>query len=264
MATTPPNTTPFATSPEDVTGTVNPTAAGLINSPAPTAATAASTTATLQDPAVKWDVNSDQTVQGQVKNIIAENSPLMQQAETRSLQKANARGLMNSSIAVGAGQAALYDAALPMAQQDAAMYGKAAETNTGAQNQVNSQNSQLQTNVDLNNTAAKNTASQFNASESNQILKLGMDAASKKELAGIEASYKMLMQSSAGAADLYKQMVTNASAIMTNKDMASDTKAIAIRNQIALLNNGLGLLGQIGNLDLSNLLDFNVPGAAVS
>ncbi len=251
MATNP-NTTPFALAPPDTTGTVNPTNAGLINSPAPTAATAATTTPTLQDPAVKWDVNPNQTVQGQVKDIIADNSPIMQQAETRALQKANARGLMNSSIAVGAGQSAVLDEALPMAQQDAAMY--------GAQNQVNSQNSQLQTNVALNNSAAANDISKFNASESNQVLKLGMDAQTKTELAGIEANYKQLMQSSAGAADLYKQMVQNAANIMSSKDLDSSGKAQAIKNQVALLNSGLGIIGQIGNLNLSDLLTFDAPG----
>ena len=265
---------------------------GLINTQAVTQSPAATYTGS-QATAANWDVKPNQTVQSQIKAIIDENSPLMQQAETRSLQKANARGLMNSSIAVGAGQSALYDAAAPIAAADATTFARSGEFNAGAQqqtnlanqsstntaeqfnaastNQVNSQNSQLQTNVALNNASlnadlAKTTASlnadiaKFNASESNALIKLGMDAQTKTELANIEASYKTLMQSSAGAADLYKQMVLNTSSIMTNKDMDAGTKSAAIKNQIAMVNSGMDMIGKIGNLNLSGLLTFDVPG----
>lgn len=76
-----------------------------------------------------------ETVSGQIKNIIDENSPLQQQAEARSMQEMNKRGLLNSSMAVTAGQSALYDAALPIAQADASVYGKAADYNTALTNQ---------------------------------------------------------------------------------------------------------------------------------
>lgn len=251
---------------QDYTKAAQATPTGLIN-----------TQPTLQAPsenvtAANWEVKPNQTVQSQVKDIIAENSPLMQQAETRSLQQANKRGLMNSSIAVGAGQSALYDAAAPIAAADAATYARAGEFNAGTQqqtslanqastNQVNSQNSQLSTNVALNNAALNTDIAKFNASSSNELLKLGMDAQTKTELANIEASYKTLMQVSAGASDLYKQMVTNTAAIMQNKDMDAATKSVAIKNQVILLNAGMGVQGAISNLNLGEILDFNtVPG----
>lgn len=104
--------------------------AGLINTapaPAATAPTPAAPT--------PWNVQPDQTVAGQVKKIIDTNSPLSQQAETRSLQQSNARGLLNSSMAVGAGQSALYDAALPIAQADASVNANAGQFNANADNQ---------------------------------------------------------------------------------------------------------------------------------
>ena len=66
-----------------------------------------------------FNVNKNMNVQDQLAGIIAAESPLMQQAQTRSQQKMNERGLLNSSMAIGAGQSALYDYALPIAQQDA-------------------------------------------------------------------------------------------------------------------------------------------------
>jgi len=83
-----------------------------------------------------------------------------------------------------------------------------------------------------------------------------MDSNTKLALADIEAGYKTLMQTSAGASDLYKQMVANAASIMSNKDMDSAAKNTAIQNQVNLLNSGLGVIGKIANVDLSGLLTF--------
>lgn len=275
MATTNYNT---ALNTQDYTTAAKAAPTGLINTQATTQAPAA-TYDGAQATAASWEVKPNQTVQGQIKDIIAEGSPLMQQAETRALQGANKRGLMNSSIAVGAGQAALYDAAAPIAAADAATFARAGEFDAGAKqqvnlanqgstntadqfnaastNQVNSQNSQLATNVALNNASLNADLAKFNASQSNELLKLGMDAQTKTELANIEASYKTLMQSSASASDLYKQMVQNAATIMQSKDMDAFTKAKAMQNQIAFLNSGLGVIGSISNLNLDQLLTFN-------
>lgn len=81
-----------------------------------------------------WDVSPNQTVQTQLEQIIAADSPLMQQARARALQAANERGLLNSSMAVTAGQSALYDAAMPIAQQDASTYADAGRFNADASN----------------------------------------------------------------------------------------------------------------------------------
>jgi hypothetical protein len=253
--------------PQGLINTPLPTAAGVVSNPAPSAATATPYTG-AQATAAKWDVQPNQTVQSQVQDIIKANSPLMQQAETRALQKMNARGLMNSSIAVGAGQSALYDAAMPIAAQDASTYARAGEFNAGAQQQVGLANQGSTNAASQFNAASENDMSKFresldadlakfNASESNALKKLGLDAQTKTELANIEANYKMLMQSSASASDLYKQMVLNASNIMSSKDMDAAAKTAAMNNQMALLNSGLGMIGRIGNLNLEGLLTFD-------
>lgn len=54
-----------------------------------------------------------------VADMMATDSPLMRQAETRGLQAANRRGLLNSSIAVGEAQRAQLDAIVPMASAEA-------------------------------------------------------------------------------------------------------------------------------------------------
>lgn len=82
-------------------------------------------------------VQPNQTVQGQLQQIIATDSPLMQQARARAMQTANARGMLNSSMAASAGESAMYDAAMPIAQQDAGTYADAAKFNVGEQNTFN-------------------------------------------------------------------------------------------------------------------------------
>lgn len=77
-------------------------------------------------------------VENRVAGIIAKNSPLMKQAQTAASKAMNARGLLNSSMAVGAAQDATIRTALPIAQQDAqtSFAGKRANqdaSNTAAQ-----------------------------------------------------------------------------------------------------------------------------------
>lgn len=59
------------------------------------------------------------TVAGQMDSLLKSDSPLMQDARDYANQTMNSRGLMQSSIAVGASQDAAMRAMLPIAQQDA-------------------------------------------------------------------------------------------------------------------------------------------------
>ena len=61
----------------------------------------------------------DESVTRAVTQTMAQDSPLMTQARTQGLQQAGRRGLLNSSMAVGAAQDSAYRAALPIAMQEA-------------------------------------------------------------------------------------------------------------------------------------------------
>jgi hypothetical protein len=152
-----------------------------------------------QGTASTWTPGRQATVQGQVADIIKSGSELGTLAETRSKQKMNASGLLNSSIAVGAGQTALYDAALPIAQQDANTFAQSGQYNAGnaqqmtlanmqsknqglefsagAKNKVMADNSQTQTSVNLANAGETNKAAQFSASEANAGSKFNAQSA---------------------------------------------------------------------------------------
>lgn len=90
-----------------------------------------------------WDVQPNEAVRSQLQQIIADDSPLMQQARTRALQTANSRGLLNSSMAMTAADSAMYDAAMPIATQDASTYARAGEFNSNTKNTFSRDNNQF-------------------------------------------------------------------------------------------------------------------------
>ena len=97
------------------------------------AADVAATAGPMQGPtAYKPDNNA--LVSKQLTNLLAQDNPYMQRAATSAMQYASGRGLLNSSIAATAGQAAAIDAAMPIAQADAASNFTAQRDNAGVTN----------------------------------------------------------------------------------------------------------------------------------
>lgn len=92
---------------------------------APTAPTATPTTLPPPGP-----IAANATVEGRLNNLLASDSKYMDLARTYANQESNRRGLMHSSIAIGASQEAAIKSALPIAQQDA---GQQHQTDTNHQ-----------------------------------------------------------------------------------------------------------------------------------
>lgn len=160
-------------------------------------------------------VADDQTVEGSLNKIIAKDSPLMQQAAARAMAEKNNRGLINSSMAVGAGQDAVIGQALPIAQQDAqTRYNANAKTvdaqNAAAQfgaassNTADLNNAQIATDVSKTNANAVNASSAQTAQAANQLqlqtVLSGLDANTKMKLAELDAQNKQLMQFNSSSA----------------------------------------------------------------
>jgi hypothetical protein len=254
----------------------------------PTTATATNANASTANAATRA-VDSNELVSTQINKVIGEDSPLMQQAGTRAKQAANGRGLLNSTMAIQAGQAAVMDRALPIAQSDAATTSNVLNSNQANTQQTNTfnagqeqdiskfnantqtQNSQYnasqQNDLSKFNANAQTQTSQFNASEanknsivnaseSNKILAQMMDQDTRKQLADIEASYKVLMQSEASAMQMYEQSVKNISEILMNPDLTAEAKTAAVNNQNALLKTGMNIIGKMSGLNLDELLTF--------
>jgi hypothetical protein len=221
---------PLPTDPTAAPGTVTTPAAGTT----PQTSTPGFNLAAMQKP-TDWAVDpKTQTVSGQLESVIAADSPLMQQARSRALQTMNSRGLANSSMAVGAADAAMYDAAMPIATANAATYANAAKSNTDT----------------------ANTFTQAQNSYNFDMGKLTAQTKAATDVAGIEAQYKNLTQGSASATSIVNKMQDSLNALMANKDITDQTKRDALAADIkANASESLNLIGALaGDVDLSSYI----------
>lgn len=180
----------------------------------------------------EWTVETDQTVAGQLKNVVDPNNPLMQQAKTRAQQASAERGLINSSMAATAGESAMLDAAMPIATADAATKAKAAGYNTDIKNQANVTSSQL-----------TNTADQFNAQQINQ-----------QALQELAQENEKLLQTNSQASTMMSNATSAVNNIMQNNQMDTATKTENMRQVYSNLKQQLSILSKVQSLDLGSLL----------
>lgn len=159
-----------------------------------------------------------------VSGITASNSPIMERAAAVADQQSNARGLLNSSMAVGAAQDAVLGAALPIAQGD-----------------VNAKNAALS-----QNTAAQNSEMMAQLGQANQL-----------QLSGINTKYNAYLNSNNNASALYNNVLQQIGQIQNNPNMDSATKSSAIAQELALLESGLSMSSGITGLNLGAGLNFN-------
>lgn len=81
-------------------------------------------------------VQPNSLVANQLQGLLASNSPYIQQAQQAGMNSAASRGLLNSSIASGASQAAAIQSAMPIAAQDASTNANLQNLNLQDLNQI--------------------------------------------------------------------------------------------------------------------------------
>lgn len=205
---------------------------------------------TTYDPATRAVDPNTETVSGQVGKVLAADSPVIQQARAGAMQTMNARGLLNSSMAVGAGEDAAIKSAVPIASQDAATYSAAASQNQQSQNAALGQGAQAASTAQEANAAAQNTQA---IQQGLQTLK-GTQATG---LANIEANYKELLQASDSASRLFQTTQAAIAQIQSDPNTSADQKAAAVQQMTKMLQSGLSVTGAISNINLAALLTFS-------
>lgn len=126
------------------------------------------------------------TVAGRLDQTLNPNSPLMQRAQFFANQQANSRGLLNSSMATSAAQAAMTDAGLQIAAPDAAAFNQFALQNTNARNQQAQFNADQLNRVNTANATQQMEAGKINAD--NFIRTEQFNAGQQNDLTKLEAS----------------------------------------------------------------------------
>lgn len=240
-----------------VPGATPVSTSGLLTTPATYTASTGTSAGYAPD---KWAVDSKQTVAGQVKDIIAADSPLQQQTEARSTMKANSRGLLNSSMAVTAGQSALYDAALPIAQADAAVNASAANFNANSANSAKQFTAQAGNQQNIVNQEAGNRAKEYGASAQNQLTgqtntitaqanQSNADAANKLSMQGLDNQFKVAISNADAASKAQLQSMADSTRIdlaavevtykkmISSNDQAGSIYAKVMQNITDIVNN---------------------------
>lgn len=157
-----------------------------------------------------------ETVAGQIRGLLAENSDYLQGFRDRAARAANRVGLLNSSMAVTAGEEAAVNAALPIASADAGVYGKAADYNVSAQNQ----------------------ATMFNADALNKMSAAQLEAVVRRYVADTSAAAQVTSASiHASATTAAAAMSAEASRYRTDADARIAAQSDATRRYEADQNN---------------------------
>lgn len=247
--------------------------------PAPTPVQAPSYTPELAKAstytATPYEVKPQGLVQERLKGIVAEDSPLIQQAARIDAQKANERGLLSSSMAIGSGREAVIGAAMPIATTDANAINTAAMKTADQQNAASQFNAQALTNVGLANQSAANTAKAQQLEGSIQLTNTKMTQDAQLQLAKLDTNTRMalaqmdtktrsLLQTNQSASNAYVQTITNIANIQANEKLSGEAKRSAIDTQMTLLREQLGVLERTSDqVDLQtqapqSVLDLNL------
>jgi hypothetical protein len=153
------------------------------------------------------EVGDKATVQGQMTSLLDKGGDYMKRAETKGLQMANQRGLLNSSFAVGAAHGAAIDAAMPIAQQDAKTHHSQSMTNQQSNNQAQQFNATADNAASMANQQADNRAQEFNSSQELSKWQTDRDIEAKEFLTRLEQSGRMEQMSAEASANLKGEYV---------------------------------------------------------
>lgn len=193
-------------------------------------------------------ITNNSLVQNQLANILSKGSPLLKMAETSALQRANASGNLNTSMANQSALAAVAQTALPIAQQDAGTYSSAALNNQQTVNsgalgsQLANYDNQTQRNTGLISGALNSQNFGNTVKQANLDNTLAKDFATfnqplAKELAqqGYDAAYKQTQTTTSAA--IAQQIAASMGSILGNKeigDKISAREALISATQTAL------------------------------
>lgn len=204
-----------------------------------------------------WRITPDQTVEGRINNLTDPNNPLIAQARSRALQNMNGRGLLNSSIAMGAADSAAYDAAMPIATADAANASKVAGYNTDQTNQFAIKNLDNATNRYSIDTNAATSRYNSDKSADTQLKIKQLDQSQQAQLTQLETQNKALLQNSSVASSAYDKYANTLYNNSVNKDMTPEARYQADQNAFNIYQQQLSLASKLmGVPDVSGLLDF--------
>lgn len=228
---------------------------------------AAQTYTPNQSAATPWSVGNNQTVDSEVNRIMAQGSPLMDRANTLTLQQSSGRGLLNSSMAMGAATNAMIDSVMPMATQNASTNASAAQWNADNVTRNNQFNAGMVNDSGQFNATQTNRASEFNASEHNTMQREAEKLAVTKAMGELDANTKIKLAELQAAASSESSALNNyraiadttnqtINAIMTSASLTPEAKQQAVDSALMRHDEYIQFQDSITGLNLSELITY--------
>lgn len=185
-----------------------------------------------------WDTE-DASVSSRLTGLLSKQSPLQKQARTQGLQAANSRGLLNSSMAVGAAQDAAYKAALPIASQEASQIHQAnlSKQEFGQQKTLQSSDQQQQRYLQEQDIGFRERVSGLDREAQERIASLNLASSERAAAANLAASFE----------NSYSSIIAN---IMNNENLPAADRQKYIDHAALVRDSNLALVEQLYNLDL--------------
>lgn len=259
------NNNPFDTQQSSTSSGTQSSTTGIVNSAiGGTPVTTGQTTPAQYTPETRTVDPATQTVSGQVESILAKDSPLMQRARTLATQNMAQRGLVNSSMAQGAGVAAMVDKATPIAAQDASTYNAAASEaaaarNAAAQYNVGQQNQFTQSALDrAQQTATLEKQQQFSASQqaaqntfTAEQQKLQNQFAAETQKVSIAAQNAQIP--AAFASNITNAVANGVNAVIADGNLSAAAKQTAIANLTTYANSQIAWANKFYGTSVPNI-----------
>ena len=186
-----------------------------------------------------------ETIEGRLPGLLASNSPVLQQAQNRTAQQYNARGLLSSRSANQAGQEAVIAKAIEIASPDAATYTKTGMANQSENNQF-ARAAQQQGYTEKNQIATsladirKQNVSDAAALERQKMERSAIDAAAAIERSNVDA-YNTSNEYHAGIRSIDANYNNDVNAI-NNLDINANEKTARIFARTEQKNQSIKLL----------------------
>lgn len=192
-------------------------------------------------------------VSNQLTSLLSAGSPLITQAESRAKEEANRLGLLSSSMAVGAGRRAAYEAALPIAQADAKVVGES---------DLSRQNAAQQTALDIQQQGGRINLQSMQDKAAYEREQLAQNEAFKRtsaEIAGRMSDIQAQMTSenvqrfSQSASEIMQQYQVRFQEIQSTADtiLNADAKQKALTDLNDIVSSQVDLLASIHNLPIT-------------
>lgn len=240
------------------------------NNPGATTAPAPTPSPSTYTPVTRDVDQSKETVGGQVDSVLAKDGPLFERARALALEQMQGRGLINSSMAVGAAQSAVIDKALQIATPDAATNSQAASENMSAKNAAGQFNANTTNQFNLQDkqnqfTGSEATKDREQQTNLTQIQQAGEDKRLAQQHANTLAQMGFQNQlntenvPSNFAASVSSSTMDRVNSIMGDPNLDAAAKKSAIQNVVDYANSTMAWAEAFYKTTLPRL---NVPGAA--